>query len=42
MMTHLQINNTKIGKDQTAVLKEGNEIAFGSPHAQPGDIEDYR
>jgi len=38
----VQINNTKIGKDKTAVLKDGNEIAFGSPHPQPGDIEDYR
>ena len=38
----MQINNTKIGKDKTAVLKDGNEIAFGSPHPQPGDIEDYR
>ncbi|KAG1812212.1 kinase-like domain-containing protein [Suillus subaureus] len=36
------INGVKIGKDKTAVLKEGNEIAFGSPHAQPGDLEDYR
>jgi serine/threonine/tyrosine protein kinase RAD53 len=38
----LQINGAKIGKDKTAVLKEGNEIAFGSPHPQPGDLEDYR
>lgn len=36
------INGVKIGKDKTAVLKEGNEIAFGSPHPQPGDLEDYR
>ncbi|OAX40928.1 kinase-like protein [Rhizopogon vinicolor AM-OR11-026] len=36
------INSVKIGKDKTAVLKEGNEIAFGSPHAQPGEIDDYR
>lgn len=36
------INGAKIGKDKTAVLKEGNEIAFGSPHPQPGDLEDYR
>lgn len=36
------INNTKIGKDQTAVLKEGQEIAFGSPFPQPGEVEDYR
>ncbi|KAG1739300.1 kinase-like domain-containing protein [Suillus lakei] len=36
------INGAKIGKDKTAVLKEGNEIAFGSPHPQPGELEDYR
>ncbi|KAG1889963.1 kinase-like domain-containing protein [Suillus subluteus] len=36
------INGVKIGKDKTAVLKEGNEIAFGSPHPLPGDLEDYR
>lgn len=36
------INSIKIGKDKTAVLKEGNEIAFGSPIPQPGDVEDYR
>ncbi|KAG2365441.1 kinase-like domain-containing protein, partial [Suillus spraguei] len=35
------INGVRIGKDKTAVLKEGNEIAFGSPHPQPGDLEDY-
>jgi hypothetical protein len=37
----VQINSVKIGKDKTAVLKEGNEIAFGSPLAQT-DCEDYR
>ncbi|KAG2046644.1 Pkinase-domain-containing protein [Suillus hirtellus] len=36
------INGVKIGRDKTAVLKEGNEIAFGSPHPAPGDLEDYR
>ncbi|KAG2154460.1 kinase-like domain-containing protein [Suillus bovinus] len=36
------INGVKIGRDKTAVLKEGNEIAFGSPHPQPGELEDYR
>ncbi|KAH7928923.1 kinase-like protein [Leucogyrophana mollusca] len=36
------INGTKIGKDKTGILKEGNEIAFGSPQSQPGSMEDYR
>ncbi|KAF8843053.1 Pkinase-domain-containing protein [Paxillus ammoniavirescens] len=36
------INGVKIGKDKTAILKEGNEIAFGTPQLQPGSLEDYR
>lgn len=37
-----QINGVRIGKDKTAILKEGNEIAFGTPQPQPGSLEDYR
>ncbi|KAG6375586.1 kinase-like domain-containing protein [Boletus reticuloceps] len=37
-----QINGIKIGKDKTAILKEGNEIAFGTATPQPGSVEDYR
>lgn len=36
------INGVRIGKDKTAILKEGNEIAFGTPQPQPGSLEDYR
>ncbi|KAF8444907.1 kinase-like domain-containing protein [Boletus edulis BED1] len=36
------INGIKIGKDKTAILKEGNEIAFGTATPQPGSVEDYR
>ncbi|KAH7916616.1 kinase-like domain-containing protein [Hygrophoropsis aurantiaca] len=36
------INGMKIGKDKTGILKEGYEVAFGSPQPQPGNIEDYR
>ncbi|KAI0784623.1 kinase-like domain-containing protein [Abortiporus biennis] len=38
------INGDKIGKKRVAVLKEGNEIAFGTPQPQPanGGREDYR
>ncbi|KIP06125.1 hypothetical protein PHLGIDRAFT_107386 [Phlebiopsis gigantea 11061_1 CR5-6] len=35
------INGEKIGKGRYGVLREGNEIAFGTPHPQPG-FEDYR
>lgn len=37
-----QINGIKIGRDKTAILKEGNEIAFGTATPQPGSVEDYR
>jgi hypothetical protein len=39
-----QINGVKIGKGITKLLREGNEIAFGSFHPQPQNngIEDYR
>ncbi|CDO76220.1 hypothetical protein BN946_scf184894.g9 [Trametes cinnabarina] len=38
------INNEKIGKGQHKVLRNGNEIAFGTAVPQPanGGIEDYR
>ncbi|KAH7888959.1 kinase-like domain-containing protein [Phlebopus sp. FC_14] len=36
------INGVRIGKDKTAIVKDGNEIAFGSPLPQPGSLEDYR
>ncbi|KAG9316853.1 kinase-like domain-containing protein [Chiua virens] len=36
------INGNKIGKDKTAVLRDGNEIAFGTPVPQPASVEDYR
>ncbi|KAJ2931453.1 hypothetical protein H1R20_g5592, partial [Candolleomyces eurysporus] len=37
------INGQKIGKSQTRILREGNEIAFGTPAAQPqSPFEDYR
>lgn len=38
----IQINGVLIGKGKTAILKEGNEVAFGTPNAQPGSLEDYR
>lgn len=38
------INNTKIGKGQSRILREGNEIAFGTSVPQPHNngLEDYR
>lgn len=36
------INGEKIGKGRYAVLKEGNEIAFGTPQPNPGAADDYR
>ncbi|RDB16782.1 putative serine/threonine-protein kinase fhkC [Hypsizygus marmoreus] len=38
------INSVKIGKNQTCILREGNEIAFGTfvPQSQAGGLEDYR
>ncbi|THH01257.1 hypothetical protein EW026_g1405 [Hermanssonia centrifuga] len=36
------INGDKIGKNRFGVLKEGNELAFGSPQPQSGSYEDYR
>lgn len=36
-----QINGVKVGKGSTRVLREGNEIAFGSPTPQTDDKQDY-
>ncbi|KAI0930029.1 hypothetical protein AcV5_006838 [Taiwanofungus camphoratus] len=38
------INGEKIGKGRHALLREGNEIAFGTAQPQPGNggLEDYR
>ncbi|KAI0338234.1 kinase-like protein [Trametopsis cervina] len=36
------INGERIGKGRFGVLREGNEIAFGTPQPQPGSREDYR
>jgi len=38
------INGVKIGKNQTRILREGHEIAFGTTVPQPanGGLEDYR
>ncbi|EKM80931.1 hypothetical protein AGABI1DRAFT_37595 [Agaricus bisporus var. burnettii JB137-S8] len=36
------INGVKVGKGSTRVLREGNEIAFGSPTPQTDDKQDYR
>lgn len=38
------INGVKIGKNQTRILREGQEIAFGTTVPQPanGGLEDYR
>ncbi|KAG6917818.1 hypothetical protein DXG01_000878 [Tephrocybe rancida] len=37
-----KINGSKIGRGQTRVLREGNEIAFGTCVPQQGSLEDYR
>ncbi|EPQ57134.1 Pkinase-domain-containing protein, partial [Gloeophyllum trabeum ATCC 11539] len=36
------INGARIGKGQYGILREGNEIAFGTPHPQENAMEDYR
>jgi hypothetical protein len=41
MLSFVQINGVKIGKGNTAILREGNEIAFGTREPR-GGIEDYR
>ena len=39
-----QINGEKVGKNRTGILREGNEIAFGTTVPQPANngLEDYR
>lgn len=36
------VNGARILKGQSRILRDGNEIAFGSPAQQPDSIEDYR
>jgi hypothetical protein len=40
----LQVNGEKIGKGLTKIIRDGNEIAFGTPLPQPQNdgVEDYR
>jgi len=40
--THTQINGARISKGQSRILRDGNEIAFGSPMQQQNSLEDYR
>jgi len=37
-----QINGTRVQKGQSRILRDGNEIAFGSPMPQQNPLEDYR
>jgi serine/threonine/tyrosine protein kinase RAD53 len=41
-VTHAQINGARILKGQSRILRDGNEIAFGSPAQQQNALEDYR
>lgn len=36
------INGTRVQKGHTRILRDGNEIAFGSPMPQQNPLEDYR
>ncbi|KAI9455364.1 kinase-like domain-containing protein [Lactarius psammicola] len=36
------INGTRVQKGQSRILRDGNEIAFGSPMPQQNPLEDYR
>jgi hypothetical protein len=40
----IKINGARIGKNQTRILREGNEIAFGTsvPQHHNSGLEDYR
>ena len=40
--SHTQINGVRINKGQSAILRDGNEIAFGSPMQQQNPVDDYR
>lgn len=44
LISHPQINGEKIGKGHHALLREGNEIAFGQlkPSGENGGMQDYR
>ncbi len=41
-VTYTQINGARILKGQSRILRDGNEIAFGSPMQQQNSLEDYR
>jgi ser/thr/tyr protein kinase RAD53 len=41
-VTRTQINGTRILKGQSRILRDGNEIAFGSPIQQQNPLEDFR
>ncbi len=41
-VTHKQINGARILKGHSRILRDGNEIAFGSPMQQQNALEDYR
>ena len=41
-MHYTQINGARILKGQSRILRDGNEIAFGSPVQQQNQLEDYR
>lgn len=43
-LTVPQINGVKIGKGQSRIIRDGNEVAFGTPtpQTQNGGQEDYR
>jgi len=36
------VNGTRIGKGQTMLLAQGNEISFGSGTEHPNPLEDHR
>lgn len=38
----LQINGVRVARGQSRILRDGNEIAFGSPMPQENPVEDYR
>jgi hypothetical protein len=40
--SHAQINGVRVDKGQSRILRDGNEIAFGSPMQQQNPAEDYR
>jgi ser/thr/tyr protein kinase RAD53 len=42
ILTYIQINGARVPKGQSRILRDGNEIAFGSPVPQQNSVEDYR